>query len=289
MQWLGMRVRSRTARTSCCCETAATTPLVLATSTEVGSMSGVTTIDTGARSAVTAATGRNAGRTESAGGVATVGRGRRAHCRENRDRARLVRWSDVAADRKPLHPGTREQLKAAPDRLPDALDGHHPEAVVKRRALHPLLLENVRKGPPAPKVELVEEAYVAKEEGRGAGVVPVGLGEPVVVLGQEEREIVLLGDGPGLEDAVREAVGVLTARTVDARDGCVGLAARVGGVCITKREHAFQVRRSDTEGVRSDTEGIAVQGTTEADWPGLGLQHVWGGMPREVMAVRCKW
>ena len=66
MQWLGMRVRSRTARTSCCCETAATTPLVLATSTEVGSMSGVTTIDTGARSAVTAATGRNAGRTESA-------------------------------------------------------------------------------------------------------------------------------------------------------------------------------------------------------------------------------
>ena len=68
MRWLGIRVRSRTARTSCCCETAATTPLVLA-NTEVGSMSGVITIDTGARSAVTAATGRTAGpagRTESA-------------------------------------------------------------------------------------------------------------------------------------------------------------------------------------------------------------------------------
>ncbi len=83
MQWLGMRVRSRTARTSCCCETAATTPLVLATSTEVGSMSGVTTIDTGARSAVTAATGRNAGRTESAvqhdtNSAATAVRTRRA-------------------------------------------------------------------------------------------------------------------------------------------------------------------------------------------------------------------
>ena len=62
MRWLGIRVRSRTARTSCCCETAATTPLVLA-NTEVGSMSGVITIDTGARRAVTAAT---AGRTESA-------------------------------------------------------------------------------------------------------------------------------------------------------------------------------------------------------------------------------
>lgn len=65
MRWFGIRVRSRTARTSCCCETAATTPLVLA-NTEVGSMSGVITIDTGARSAVTAATGRTAGRTESA-------------------------------------------------------------------------------------------------------------------------------------------------------------------------------------------------------------------------------
>ena len=83
MQWLGMRVRSRTARTSCCCETAATTPLVLATSTEVGSMSGVTTIDTGARSVVTAATGRIAGRTESAvqhdtNSAATAVRTRRA-------------------------------------------------------------------------------------------------------------------------------------------------------------------------------------------------------------------
>jgi len=65
MRWLGIRVRSRTARTSCCCDTAATTPLVLA-NTEVGSMSGVITIDTGARSAVTVATGRTAGRTESA-------------------------------------------------------------------------------------------------------------------------------------------------------------------------------------------------------------------------------
>ena len=65
MRWLGIRVRSRTARTSCCCDTAATTPLVLA-NTEVGSMSGVITIDTAARSAVTVATGRTAGRTESA-------------------------------------------------------------------------------------------------------------------------------------------------------------------------------------------------------------------------------